>query len=83
VRVTLDGEEIPFRIEPDDGMALADVPYRVILLDAGDYDRAREAVDSIQRNRFGVTSDDRPDRVLRYTLYAIAGMTLLGFIMCR
>jgi hypothetical protein len=79
VRIALDGQGIPFRIVPDDGICIPDVPWRVELEDDADYDRARAAVETVQRSQFTLTSNSRSDRATRYALYAIAGVTALAF----
>lgn len=80
VRMALEGANVPFETEPPDAMKLPEVPWRVTLVHDADYDRACAAVNALQRTRVTITSDRLSDRLLRYTLYTIAGVTALAFV---
>lgn len=79
VRMALEGAGVPFETDPPDAAKLVEVPWRVMLVHDGDYDRACAVVKTLQRTRLTITSDGRSDRLLRYTLYGLVCVTVLAF----
>lgn len=80
VRIALGGAGIPFETDPPDAMKLEEVPWRVMLVHDGDYDRACTVVKALQLTRPTVTSNRLPDRMARYAFYTMIAVAVLEFV---
>ena len=80
VRIALEGAGIPFETDPPDAMKWQEVPWRVMLMNDGDYDRACTAVKALQHTRPTVTGNRLPDRVARYAFYTIVAAAVLAIV---